>query len=63
MTFKEGAELVKTIITENVDEQVRANLGGIVGGEEYEEFARRDLERYSKALEWFNENIINKTKK
>lgn len=46
-------KLVLEILQECVDQQVMANLGGIVGGEENEKFAQEDLERYIKALNWF----------
>ncbi len=64
LSYKKGFELVKEVLTECVDNQLRANLGGIVGGEENEEFARQDLKRYGQALDWFNKNVSkNKTNK
>ena len=56
-------KLVLEILTECVDQQVMANLGGIVGGKENEKLAEQDLKRYQKALKWYEENIINGTKK
>jgi hypothetical protein len=46
-------KLVLEILQECVDQQQMANLGGIIGGEENEKFAKEDLARYIKALNWF----------
>jgi hypothetical protein len=48
-------KLVLEILQECVDQQLMANLGGIVGGEEEEQMAKEDLARYSKAFKWFKE--------
>lgn len=62
MDFETGKKLVREILLEQVDCQLNANLGGIVGGEEYEEIAEKDLQRFSDALDWYDKNIMNKTK-
>ena len=49
-------KLVEKILQECYDQQQHANLGGIVGGEENEKFAKEDLARYKKALDWFRKN-------
>ncbi len=46
-------KLVLSILQECYDQQEHANLGGIVGGEENEIFAKEDLARYKKALDWY----------
>lgn len=50
-------ELVIEILTECVDQQINANLGGIIGGKEEEKFAEQDLRRYVKARTWAIKNI------
>ena len=42
--------------------QENANAGGIVGGEENEEYARKDLAEYKEALKWFKKQAINAKK-
>ncbi|AGO49100.1 hypothetical protein Phi13:1_gp089 [Cellulophaga phage phi13:1] len=49
-------KLVLEILNENVDQQSMAITGGIVGGEECEEYAQQDLDRYIKARDWFVKN-------
>jgi len=56
-------KLVLEILEECVNQQIMANLGGIIGGEEYEKLAEQDLKRYQKALKWYEKNITNGIKK
>lgn len=59
-------ELVIRILQESYDRQVEAILGGITGGQENEEFANQDLERYATALSWARKHFkipANKSKK
>jgi|AntRauTorcE11897_2_1112592.scaffolds.fasta_scaffold07551_10 hypothetical protein len=46
-------KLVLSILQECYEQQERANLGGIIGGEENEKYAEEDLARYKKALDWY----------
>lgn len=48
-------KLVLEILQECVIMQQNANLGGVVGGKEEHEMAEKDLARFIKARDWFEE--------
>ena len=50
-------DTVLNILESLIDDQERSILGGIVGGEEYEQYAREDLNKYRKAYQYAKKNL------
>jgi hypothetical protein len=51
---------VREVLRQLHEQQLHANLGGIVGGEENEQYAKDDLKLYDDCLVWFDKHVMSK---